>query len=55
MSRRKVGARRFKNYTEENLMAAVEIVRKGHLGERQAANIYNISKSIINRITFLKI
>lgn len=50
ISQRKVRAYRYKIYNEKNFIAAVESVRNcGHLNEREAAVIYNISKSTINQ------
>ena len=47
--RRKVGARKYKDFTLENLQLAVSDVRNGVLSIRDAAAKYGISKSTIDR------
>lgn len=47
--RRKLGARRYKTYTDENLKAALTLVSSGEMSLRDISAMYNISKSTLSR------
>ncbi|KAB0801489.1 hypothetical protein PPYR_05843 [Photinus pyralis] len=49
--KKKLGARSYKNYSDENLAKAVEEVRSGQLSQKAAAEKYKINRTtILNRI-----
>lgn len=50
-NRRKLGARHYKNYTEETLLQAVNAVKTGAMSSREAENQFNIPrKTILNKV-----
>lgn len=52
--RKKLGTRTYKNYTEENLQAALALVKSGQISLREASAMYGISKSTLNRKQHMK-
>lgn len=45
--RRKLGARPYKSYTDENLQADLRLIHNGDMSLRETGAMYNISKSTL--------